>query len=93
MVAGLKALAARYLLQEQRAKGGPIDPVARFHLGNGARFAGLSWRGDVSDAGLRRSFGLMAHYEYDLAALDARAQAYADSGEPGVRAGARAALA
>ena len=42
---------------------------------------------------LRRSFGLMAHYEYDLAALDARAQAYADSGEPGVRAGARDALA
>ncbi|KAH8069151.1 malonyl-CoA decarboxylase [Aureococcus anophagefferens] len=50
----------------------------------------------VDDALFRRlapCFGLMAHYEYDLAALDARAQADADSGEPGVRAGARDALA
>ena len=89
---------ARYVLDERRkrphlAAAGALDAVAHFHLGNGARFAGLSWRGDVSDAGLRRSFGLMAHYEYDLAALDARAQAYADSGEPGVRAGARDMLA
>ncbi|EGB11045.1 hypothetical protein AURANDRAFT_12634, partial [Aureococcus anophagefferens] len=72
---------ARYVLDERRkrphlAAAGALDAVAHFHLGNGARFAGLSWRGDVSDAGLRRSFGLMAHYEYDLAALDARAQAY-----------------
>ena len=42
----------------------PIDPVARFHLGNGARLFGLNWRGDVSERGLERSWGIMANYRY-----------------------------
>lgn len=44
--------------------GRPIDAVARFHMGNGARLVGLNWAGDQSPNGLRRSFGLMANYRY-----------------------------
>ena len=58
------------------------DPVASFHLGNGAELAGLSWAGDLSGTGLRRSYGLMAHYCYsDFDGLEERAAA-AREGRP-----------
>ncbi|WP_027016074.1 malonyl-CoA decarboxylase [Comamonas composti] len=61
--------AAQYLgrgLQEGR----PLDPVARFHLGNGARVERLNWAGDPSPKGLKQSCGLMVNYLYDLKRLD-----------------------
>ncbi len=48
----------------------PVDPVARFHLGNGARIERLNWLGDPSPKGLKQSYGLMVNYLYDLNRLD-----------------------
>ena len=50
--------------------GEPVDPVARFHLGNGARIERLNWAGDPSTKGLKQSYGLMVNYLYDLKRLD-----------------------
>ena len=50
--------------------GKPVDPVARFHLGNGARVERLNWAGDPSPKGLKQSYGLMVNYLYDLKRLD-----------------------
>ncbi|TWO71620.1 malonyl-CoA decarboxylase [Caenimonas sedimenti] len=67
--AELLAWAARYLGREQQ-DGKPLDPVARFHLGNGARVERLNWGGDPSAKGLKQSFGLMVNYLYDPKRLD-----------------------
>ena len=48
----------------------PLDAVARFHLGNGARVERLNWLGDPSPKGLKQSYGLMVNYLYDLKRLD-----------------------
>lgn len=61
--------AAEYLGREL-SEGKPVDPVARFHLGNGARVERLNWMGDPSPKGLRQSYGLMVNYLYDLKRLD-----------------------
>ncbi|HVE54089.1 MAG TPA: malonyl-CoA decarboxylase [Ramlibacter sp.] len=65
----LLAWAARYLGKETQ-DGKPYDPVARFHLGNGARVERLNWAGDPSAKGLKQSFGLMVNYLYDPRRLD-----------------------
>jgi len=61
---------AAYYLSRALADGKPIDPVARFHLGNGARIERLNWAGDPSAKGLKQSYGLMVNYLYDLKRLD-----------------------
>ena len=48
----------------------PLDSVARFHLGNGARVERLNWAGDPSSKGAKQSYGLMVNYVYDLRRLD-----------------------
>jgi malonyl-CoA decarboxylase len=60
--------AAQYLCGMQ--DGRPLDAVARFHLGNGARVERLNWAGDPSAKGLKQSYGLMVNYLYDLGRLD-----------------------
>jgi malonyl-CoA decarboxylase len=65
----LLAAAAQYLGRET-SEGKPVDPVARFHLGNGARVERLNWAADPSAKGLKQSFGLMVNYLYDLKRLD-----------------------
>lgn len=65
----LLAWAARYLGRELD-DGKPVDPVARFHLGNGARVERLNWAADPSSKGLKQSFGLMVNYLYDPKRLD-----------------------
>ncbi|GAB3767250.1 malonyl-CoA decarboxylase family protein [Ramlibacter monticola] len=65
----LLSWAARYLGKELQ-DGKPVDPVARFHLGNGARVERLNWAGDPSAKGLKQSFGLMVNYLYDVKRLD-----------------------
>ena len=74
--AELSALCARYLMQARRQKE-PLDPVARFHLANGARLERLNWMGDTSRAGLDRSVGLMANYVYRLTDVEKNHEAYA----------------
>ena len=61
--------AARYLGKEMQG-GKPLDPVARFHLGNGARVERLNWAGDPSNKGSKQSYGLMVNYLYDLKRLE-----------------------
>jgi malonyl-CoA decarboxylase len=61
--------AAQYLVQGL-TEGKPLDPVARFHLGNGARVERLNWGADPSAKGLKQSYGLMVNYLYDLKRLD-----------------------
>jgi malonyl-CoA decarboxylase len=72
----LMAWGAHYLLHVKRA-GAPLDPVARFHLANGARLERLNWKGDLSDAGLRRSLGLTVNYVYRLADVERNHEAFA----------------
>jgi malonyl-CoA decarboxylase len=69
MQAALMSLAAAYLLYVSPLAHG--DPVARFHLDNGARLERLNWRGDLSPKGLKQSFGLMVNYLYDLEKVEA----------------------
>ncbi|HEX9180275.1 MAG TPA: malonyl-CoA decarboxylase [Burkholderiales bacterium] len=75
----LLRLAARYLL-DARQDGRPLDPVARFHLGNGARLERLDWMADLSPKGLRRSFGLMVNYLYDPDAIEENVERYSAEG-------------
>jgi len=67
--AALMSLAATYLLYLSPTPGG--DPVARFHLDNGARLERINARGNMSPAGLKQSFGLMVNYLYDLEKVEA----------------------
>ncbi len=61
--------AAHYLGREL-VDGKPLDPVTRFHLGNGARIERLNWAGDPSVKGIKQSLGMMVNYLYDLNRLD-----------------------
>jgi malonyl-CoA decarboxylase len=76
----LLRLAARYLL-EAKQEGRPADPVARFHLGNGARMERLNWMADLSPKGLRRSFGLMVNYLYDPDAIEENVERFGAQGD------------
>ena len=60
---------ARYLVSTDAGVGAQ-DPVARFHLANGARLERLNWMGDTSATGLQRSYGLTVNYEYRLGDLE-----------------------
>jgi malonyl-CoA decarboxylase len=64
----LLALASIYLIVVSPTATG--DPVAKFHLGNGARLQRINWAGDLSKNGLRQSFGMMVNYLYDLAEIE-----------------------
>lgn len=72
----ITALAAQYFLVERRADGEPIDPVARFHLGNGASLHRINWMADRSAKGLAQSAGVMVNYRYALDAIEANHEAY-----------------
>ena len=76
----LVALAATYLVEAKRADGLPVDPVARFHLGNGARLERINWMADMSASGLRQSHGLMVNYLYDIREIEANHEAFANEG-------------
>lgn len=65
----LLRLCARYLLTAQD-NGKPRDPVARFHLSNGASVHRLNWLGDRSRNGLKQAAGLMVNYLYRLDDID-----------------------
>ena len=77
----LMALAAHYFLRVKSKEGRPVDPVARFHLGNGARLERINWLGDTSDKGQSEAYGLMVNYRYDLKEIEHNHEAFADTGE------------
>jgi malonyl-CoA decarboxylase len=71
--------AATYFMTARNKSGAPLDAVARFHLGNGARLERLNWPGDLSDRGRKQAFGLMVNYLYDLGDIEKNHEAYAQS--------------
>lgn len=75
--AELAKLAAFYLVKEKRYDNQPQDPVARFHLGNGAALDAVLADGDLSTKGLAQSAGVMVSYLYDLEQVIAQHEAYA----------------
>ena len=77
----LGRLAAEYLCLAKRRDGRPVDPVARFHLGNGARLERINPGGDVSPKGIAASCGVMVNYLYDLKTVETNHEAYARNGE------------
>jgi malonyl-CoA decarboxylase len=77
--APLMRLCAEYLTAENGGKG-PDDPVARFHLGNGARLERINWRANVARRGLDESYGLMVNYLYDPATIEANHEAFLHAG-------------
>lgn len=77
----LRALAASYLVTGRSPRGGVLDSVARFHLGNGARLEAIHADGDLSANGKRQSHGVMVNYVYDLAEIEANHFALAELGQ------------
>jgi len=71
---------AQYLLG---AKNGlhPLDPVANFHLGNGASVNRILWRADTSARGMLQSYGMMASYRYDLGGIERNRENFMQSGK------------
>jgi len=74
----LLALCARYLTTT--AEGRAVDPVANFHLANGAIVERINWMADASPVGRARSFGVMTNYLYEPDRIPERAEAYATKG-------------
>ena len=58
-------------------RGTPVDSVARFHLGNGARLERLNFLGDANENGIKQSYGLMVNYLYDLDHIEENHEAFA----------------
>lgn len=76
----LTRLAAKYMLEAKGPAGFPIDPVARFHLGNGARLERINWMADLSARGLKQSHGMMVNYLYDIREIESNHEAFANEG-------------
>ena len=66
----LRAMAARYLMGAKRKDGSPIDPVARFHLTNGAMVHDIHANADLSENGIAQSSGAMVNYRYELSEVE-----------------------
>ena len=71
-------LAAHYLLAAKYQTGQPLDPVARFHLNNGALVEAVHADADISANGLAQSCGVMVNYLYDLNKISTNHEAYAN---------------
>ncbi|HLB98313.1 MAG TPA: malonyl-CoA decarboxylase [Acetobacteraceae bacterium] len=84
----LERLCARYLLHEGNGKRAR-DPVAHFHLSNGARIERINLHGDTSEKGAKESATLMVNYLYDPARIDEYHEAYAGEGKRNASAAVR----
>ena len=76
----LTSALAEYLLRARGRNGRPVDPVARFHLNNGARLERLNWLGDLSARGLSQAAGFMVNYLYDVFQIERNHEAFARDG-------------
>jgi malonyl-CoA decarboxylase len=70
--------AAAYFLRARTPRGLPVDAVARFHLGNGARLERINWLADASDKAMAQAHGLMVNYQYDLDDIEKNHEAFAE---------------
>ena len=75
----LMRAAAYYFLHARNARGTPVDAVARFHLGNGARLEQINFLGDASEKGIQQAHGMMVNYLYDLDYIERNHEAYAQN--------------
>ncbi|GAA1680535.1 MCD, Malonyl-CoA decarboxylase MCD [Mycolicibacterium murale] len=82
--ARLLPVVARYLVDERREDGRPIDPVARFHLGNGAAAWRLNWPANPSPEAWRQSYGAMVNYRYEPEQLERRHEDFVQRGSVAV---------
>ena len=82
--APLMRLATQYLVREKRTPLRALDPVAHFHLSNGARMQTINWMGDRSPKGLEQSAGLMLNYVYKLGKIEENHEAYTTNGKVAV---------
>jgi malonyl-CoA decarboxylase len=76
-------LCARYLAEEKEGEGEaarPLDAVARFHLGNGARLERVNWLADTTPRGIKQAAGVMVNYLYKLDEIETNHEAYAQEG-------------
>lgn len=73
--------AAWYFLHARNKRNRPLDSVARFHLGNGARLEQMNWPADGSERGIEQSHGLMVNYLYELGEIEKNHEAYAEQRE------------
>ena len=87
----LTRLCARYLVTEKRGDL-PLDPVARFHLHNGAQVERINWLGDTSDKGLEQSSGMMVNYLYRLSDIERNHERFAADGTVACSGAVRALL-
>jgi malonyl-CoA decarboxylase len=76
MISQLEQLAASYFLEQKNNRDEPLDPVARFHLKNGAILERINILGNPSDKGMERSFGTMVNYVYDLSRVEDNHEEY-----------------
>lgn len=76
----LTAQTARYLLLAKDGKGRPRDPVARFHLGNGAEAHRVIAGADTSTRGRQQSLGMMVNYLYDRRRIEAQHDDFSERG-------------
>jgi malonyl-CoA decarboxylase len=74
----LTRAAAFYFLHARTRRGLPLDSVARFHLGNGARLERINFLADTSLKALRQSHALMVNYQYDLGDIEKNHEAFAE---------------
>ena len=79
----LMRLCAHYLVEAKEAREQserPLDPVARFHLGNGARLERVNWLADTSPHGIKQSAGMMVNYLYKLDEIEDNHEAFEREG-------------
>jgi malonyl-CoA decarboxylase len=75
----LTRLCVKYLLQEKKG-GRALDPVANFHLSNGARLERINWLADLSETGMKRAYGIMVNYYYELSDIEKNHEEYVTKG-------------
>jgi len=71
----LSRLCVQYLLEEKKGNRA-LDPVANFHLSNGARLERINWLADLTETGMKRSYGIMVNYYYELADIEKNHEEY-----------------
>ena len=77
----LKQITAYYLLEAKGKNRRPIDPVAKFHLGNGAIIHQINIDADLSEKGLLQSKGVMVNYLYDLSKISQNVELFSKEGD------------
>ncbi|MEL6800557.1 MAG: malonyl-CoA decarboxylase family protein [Pseudomonadota bacterium] len=84
-----RRVVSEYLLNAKDSRDQPRDPVARFHLGNGAQIYDVHADADTSEAGQQRSSGAMVNYQYDLKMIEQNHEGFVQNGRVATAPGFR----